>query len=76
MLCSYIHMAATTVESKSEITKELIVELRDKALSGIQHDTRVFESESGRVIVEVRIREARYDSETDDVPLHPREDEV
>tara|TARA_R110000823_G_C15861179_1_gene493188 strand:- start:20 stop:226 length:207 start_codon:yes stop_codon:yes gene_type:complete len=60
----YTHMACTTVESDDEVTDDLIAELRNKALKTVKHHTKVFKSVSGRVIVQVRISEARDEEES------------
>ena len=60
----YTHMACTTVESDDEVTDDLIAELRSKALKSVKHQTKVFKSVSGRVIVEVRVSEARDEEES------------
>jgi len=63
MLTQYIHMAAATVDSDGEVTDDLIAELRQKALKTVQHRTKVFKSASGRVIVQVKVSEARDEEE-------------
>ena len=64
MLRQCIHMASTTVDSDDEVTDDLIAELRNKALKTVKHQTKVFKSVSGRVIVQVKVSEARHEEES------------
>ena len=64
MLRQCIHMASTTVDSDDEVTDDLIAELRNKALKTVKHQTIVFKSVSGRVIVQVKVSEARHEEES------------
>ena len=64
MLRQCIHMASTTVDSDDEGTDDRIAELRNNALKTVKHQTKVFKSVSGRVIVQVKVSEARHEEES------------